>query len=338
MRISAVIPTFERHELLVAAIESVRRQTLEVAEIVVVVDGERPDPDTLAALDRIDDPRLVVVRGGRRLGNARARNLGIDAASGDWIALLDDDDEWSPVKLERQREAILADRARGGRDAPDTDPDGVTGAATGTATGTMTGPPIASCRLHARIGARRFLWPRLPPRAGEPIARYLFCRRWPLTGDRLVQTSTLVAPRALFLATPFRDGRRFVDQDWLLRAAAEQRARLVFPAGPEPLVVWDLAPGRRRVSHYRSWRWCIGWARRRAALLGPRAHAAFLLTLASASAADAGEARAFWPLLREAFVAGRPNPAELATHALNFALSRPLRDRIAARVNRALGS
>lgn len=329
MDISVVIPTFERADLLAAAIDSVRRQTRPASEIVVVVDGETPDPATLAMLDGIDDGRLRVVRGERRLGNARARNAGIEAARGDWIALLDDDDEWLPDKLERQVAAV--EHALEGLGASGSSGDA-------GHVGNPAAVPVASCRLHARAGERRFLWPRLLPRDGESLARYLFCRRWPLTGDRLLQTSTLLAPRALFVATPFRHGRRFVDQDWLLRAAAEHDVRLVFPAGDDALVEWDIAPGRPRVSHYRSWRWCIAWARRRAGLLDRRAHPAFLLTIASAAAADAGELRAFWPLLREAFSVGTPNVAELVTHAANFALSRPLRDRVAAAFNRVLGS
>ena len=316
-RISAVIPTYRRADLVGAAIDSVLAQTRPVHELVVVVDGEVPDPAVLEALERVDDPRLRTFVAGRQLGNAEARNAGIALARGDWIALLDDDDTWMPDKLERQCEAVAA---RG-------------------AAGLAAGDWIASSRLLARAGARSFRWPRLVPREDEALRDYLFCRRWPLTGDRLVQTSTVLAPRELFRAVPFRDGRRFVDQDWLLRVGAERDAALVFPDSPEPLVAWDLGTGGRpRVSHYRNWRWCIDWARERRELLGPRAHAAFLLTLASASAADAGEPGAFVPLLREAFAAGRPNAAELATHCLNFALSRSLRDRAADRINRALGS
>ena len=316
--VSVVIPTFERPALVMRALDSVLAQTHAPLEVLVVVDGERPDPETLARLAEVSDPRLRVLPANAALGNAAARNLGIGRARAEWIALLDDDDVWHPDKLARQLQETArwrADEVKH-RDAL----------------------PIASCRLKASLGARHFLWPRLLPRTDETIDHYLFCRRWPLSGDRLVQTSTLLAPRALFTAVPFRDGRRFVDQDWLLRAACEADVRLLFPPGREALVEWDLSPTRRRVSDYRNWRWCIDWAREREPLLGRRARAAFLLTLASSSAADAGELDAFVPLLREAFRHGRPNPTELFTHVVNFVLSRRVRDAMAARANRLLGS
>ncbi len=299
-----------------AAVASVLAQSRPVHEVVVVVDGATPDPDALRTLAAIADPRVRTVQARRDLGNAGARNAGIEEAGGDWIALLDDDDVWLPEKLAHQCKAVEARVARGEDIAA----------------------CIVSCRLRARVGERSFQWPRLLPRDGETVPDYLFSRRWPIAGDRIVQTSTLLARATLFRAVPFRDGHRFVDQDWLLRAAAEHGAELVFPDTAEPLVEWDITPGRPRVSHYSNWRWCIEWGRERRALLGPRAHAGFLLTLASASAADAGELDAFVPLLREAFRAGRPNPAELASHCLNFALSRRTRDRAARALNRALGS
>lgn len=317
------MPTHERPELLLRALRSVLAQTRPPAELVVVVDGDSPEATT-EVLAALGEPSLRVIVPGRRLGNAEARNLGVRHARGDWIALLDDDDCWAPSKLERQFEALGRTAGWGGDVA--------------ARVGARAAVPIASCRLLARAGARRFVWPRLLPRADEPLARYLFCRRWPLSGDRLLQTSTLLAPRALFLEVPFRTGRRFVDQDWLLRCDRAVGLRIVFPEGDAPLVEWDIAPDRPRISHRRDdWRRAVGWARRRRHLLDRRAHAAFLLTLASASAADAGVPGAFWPLLREALREGRPNAAELLTHAANFALSRPLRDALAARANRWLG-
>jgi len=327
MNISVVVPTFERPDRVVVAVRSALLQSRPPLEVIVVVDGTGDFVRrTLDALDTLGDSRVRGVAAGARLGNAGARNLGVTHARGDWIALLDDDDVWAREKLARQC-AALAHVAEG---TPDVAP--------GAAPRAARGVPIASCRLNAVAGERRFRWPRLLPRPEESVAHYLFCRRWPVTGDRILQTSTLLAPRALFVEVPFRRGRRFIDQDWLLRCDHERGVRLLFPADREPLVDWDIARTRRRVSHYRNWRWCIAWTRRRRHLLDRRANAAFLLTLASASAADAGEFEAFVPLLREAWREGRPNPAELITHVANFLFSRTLRDRLATGFNRLLRS
>ena len=68
-----------------------------------MVDG--PDPATCQALWSLREQRVRVIALETPVGGAEARNVGARAASGDWIALLDDDDEWLPAKLERQLEA-----------------------------------------------------------------------------------------------------------------------------------------------------------------------------------------------------------------------------------------
>ena len=98
--VSVIIPTLHRPTLLKRALESVFRQTWRELEVIVVVDG--PDPDTVAVLKTVDDPRLRVIQNPRSLTAAGARNAGIDLAKGEWIAFLDDDDEWMPEKLTKQ--------------------------------------------------------------------------------------------------------------------------------------------------------------------------------------------------------------------------------------------
>ena len=99
MLVSVVIPTLDRPKLLLRAIDSVLRQTYQEIEVIVVVD--RPDPDTVSAVQSVNDPRVRLIVNPYSSTAAGARNAGADHATGEWIAFLDDDDEWLPNKLEQ---------------------------------------------------------------------------------------------------------------------------------------------------------------------------------------------------------------------------------------------
>jgi glycosyltransferase involved in cell wall biosynthesis len=96
--VSVVIPTRNRLGMLRVALSSVLCQVGVDLEVVVVDDASSDGtPERLAALG---DPRLKVIANEVNVGVSRARNIGIDAARGTWIAFLDDDDFWGPGKLE----------------------------------------------------------------------------------------------------------------------------------------------------------------------------------------------------------------------------------------------
>jgi glycosyltransferase involved in cell wall biosynthesis len=102
--ITVVIPTYNRAALLMRAVESALAQTVPPMEILVVDDGSTDD--TAAVCARWSDPvRYIATPNG---GVARARNVGIAHARGEWIALLDSDDEWEPAKLATQCAALDA--------------------------------------------------------------------------------------------------------------------------------------------------------------------------------------------------------------------------------------
>jgi len=99
MRISVVVPTYNRAGTLPRALDSILCQSLPATEIIVVDDGSN---DGTAELIRRRYPQVHYLRRPNG-GVSQARNLGIAAAEGDWIALLDSDDEWLPDKLATQR-------------------------------------------------------------------------------------------------------------------------------------------------------------------------------------------------------------------------------------------
>ena len=107
MSVSAVIPTFNRSNQTVEAVESVLGQTVPPDEIIVVDDGSTDD--TPEALLKFKDSIRVLKQ--KNSGVSSARNAGIRAASGEWLAFLDSDDLWLPDKLKAQARA-LADSSR----------------------------------------------------------------------------------------------------------------------------------------------------------------------------------------------------------------------------------
>jgi len=102
MKISVVIPTYNRCELLQRALRSVFSQNRLPAEVIVVDDGSTDE--TVAMLNKVF-PQVITVHQANG-GVSRARNLGIQHASGDWLAFLDSDDEWLPGKLHQQLSAL----------------------------------------------------------------------------------------------------------------------------------------------------------------------------------------------------------------------------------------
>lgn len=102
-RVSVIVPTYNRAQLLPRAIASVQRQTVaRLCDIVVIDDGSTDDTSAVAARYR---DQIHYIRQPNR-GAPAARNLGIQASRGEFVAFLDSDDEWVPDKTERQLAAL----------------------------------------------------------------------------------------------------------------------------------------------------------------------------------------------------------------------------------------
>jgi len=104
VRVSVVVPAHDAEATVSGALRSVLAQTRAADEIVVVDDGSSDATATVVRdLEGAGPVRLLSQPQG---GPSSARNAGVAASSGDWVAFLDADDEWHPEKLEHQVRAV----------------------------------------------------------------------------------------------------------------------------------------------------------------------------------------------------------------------------------------
>lgn len=104
--VSVVIPTYNRAHLTGRAIRSVLNQTYHDFEIIVVDDGSTDNTEEVIKKIQEQDKRIRYIQHEKNKGAAAARNTGIKAAQGEYIAFQDSDDEWLPEKLEKQMKAF----------------------------------------------------------------------------------------------------------------------------------------------------------------------------------------------------------------------------------------
>lgn len=271
--VSVIIPTLHRPTLLKRALESVFRQSWRELEVIVVVDG--PDPDTVAVLQTVEDPRLCVVQNPRSLTAAGARNAGIDLAKGEWIAFLDDDDEWMPEKLAKQ-----------------------------LAYAESRGPALITCLSCVVTSGGSFVRPEVIYDNLLPIDEYLFDRRSPFVSRGFIQTSTYLLPRALCGDLRFRDDNPHDDWDFLLRLSKQRAVRV--ETVPEILARIYVDDARPSLSKSGTWLASLQWVERMRPLLTSRAYGSLCLGVVGPRAAKERAHRAALLLLYRAFRQGSP--------------------------------
>jgi glycosyltransferase involved in cell wall biosynthesis len=100
--VSAIVPTHNRSQTVLRALRSIYSQRIPVNEVIVIDDGSSDDT---AIRVQAEFPGVNLISQTRH-GVSHARNRGIDAAQGEWLAFLDSDDEWLPIKIESQLDAV----------------------------------------------------------------------------------------------------------------------------------------------------------------------------------------------------------------------------------------
>lgn len=104
--VSVIIPTYARSQYICRAIDSVLNQTYKNIEVIVVDDNGENTENQLATFQTlksyIDKEQITYITHKTNRNGSAARNTGIFNAKGEYICLLDDDDEFFPEKVEKQ--------------------------------------------------------------------------------------------------------------------------------------------------------------------------------------------------------------------------------------------
>lgn len=106
-KVSVIIPTYNRSELLKKAVKSLESQSHQNIEIIIIDDFSTDD--TAEVVEKMEDDRIIYLKHEINKGGSEARNTGIKRATGRFIGFLDSDDQWLPNKLEKQLQ-LFADQ------------------------------------------------------------------------------------------------------------------------------------------------------------------------------------------------------------------------------------
>lgn len=267
-------------------------------EIIVVIDG--PNPATEAALAGIGDKRLRVLLNERSGGAGAARNRGASIARGEWVAFLDDDDEYVPEMLERML-AVAAGRT-----------------------------VMLCARARVVLPEATYVWPREPYRSDMPIDDYLFDRRSLFRGGTYMATSTTMLPRAVFAQTQY--GTSSHNEDTMLALRVTKQAGVRIEMVPETLVVVHMDATADSLGPNYDWRAILAWAEANRNLLTRRAYSGFCLIHLGSQAARRRDWQGIPTLLWQAFRHGAPRLLHVVAFAGFWAVPIGVRQRLRARL------
>jgi glycosyltransferase involved in cell wall biosynthesis len=292
--VSAVIPTRHRPQLVLRAINSVLNQTHRELELIVVVDG--PDDATVEVINGLDDPRLRLIVNPRSMTAAGARNIGAAQATGEWIAFLDDDDEWLFDKIEKQ----LAFAAG-------------------------CGTALVSCISRVVTPLATHVWPRVIYDNSTALDEYLFNQR---LGSGFIQTSSFLLPREIFDKVKFNVDSPHDDWEFVIRLSKEVGVKIA--TVPEVLVILYFEEARSSLSTSATWLASLRWIESMRPLVTPQAYGAFCLGVVGSRAAQEGAYRAFPKLLWKSFQGGSPRVRNVLFYLAFWLVPQKSRRRIRA--------
>ncbi|WP_449372216.1 glycosyltransferase [Arthrobacter psychrolactophilus] len=290
--ISVVIPTVGRASV-EGAVLSALAQTDVLVEVLVVYNGQE-DSFVLP----IDDSRVRVLRSDPLLRGNGARQMGINNAMHDLVALLDDDDSWDENKLSSQLEFVDS-------------------MSVGSLWICGCGMKIVGSEFAGEEVAREILAPLTFPSQPVDISNYLFRRDSFRRSNRQLQSSTLLFPRILAEKIPF-DSSRLMHQDWAWLLQVEDEFGIDTVVCPEYLVTYQRnTPGA--VSASSKWQQSMDWALKSLRPKSRRIFGDFVLTVPFNIALEGHDIRSAAYLFYVALVSGRPGRHAVVRGGVAFA-------------------
>lgn len=237
--VSVIIPFRGRFALVAEALRSLRIDDHPDMEVVLVDDASEP-PATLDRFGVVPNERVRLIRTEKNLGGGGARNLGIDASRGRWIAFLDSDDVWIPEEISTRLRLCVEDRHS-----------------------------VVYGRVRAvGLGKERLL-PDRAPRSGETLQDYLFLHHG------LIQTSTIMLRAEVAKQVRFDDFlRKHQDLDFCLRLESRGHE---FHYCDRVLAEWRIDPREDRTTLGVNPEASLSWVRSRKQELTLRCRLAFLV-------------------------------------------------------------
>lgn len=243
--ISIIIPTFERKTgetpdlLLNRALKSIYSQTYNNIEIIVIIDGKSELLENLLRNEQKKCLNLNFYSYGEKVGAATTRNFGVKKAKGEWIAFLDDDDEWLPNKLTDQMNYMKKNDA-------------------------------GICFSSIEFNGKKI--PRKKYNQKKDISEFLMNRKF---GRHIgiVQTSTIMVHREIVCEIPFTYGlKKHQDWDWIIRTAKNYPVHHY----DKVLSIYN-TDVQMRMSKNSSWRYSLNWINQSGDYVTRKAYCFFVL-------------------------------------------------------------
>lgn len=196
-KVSIVLPTYNRTNLVGRAVESILEQTYQEFELIVIDDGSIDDTENV--IKSYEDERIRYRKLEQNYGPAHARNVGISYAECEYIAFHDSDDVWRREKLEKQMKVM--------RNAPE-----------------EVGMVYGCCKYHGLLGETDYF----PRREIEAEKKQGFIYPKLLEENLIGMPSLLVRRECIGQVGMFHEGfQSLEDYEWILRLGRQYEARYI---------------------------------------------------------------------------------------------------------------
>lgn len=255
MLVSVVIPTFERPDYLERAVVSVAKQTYKKIEIIIVIDGKSDiTKQKVSEIKKKHDIKITLIETDIKVGGSEARNIGVNNSLGDYVAFLDDDDEWLKDKLEVQLDLISKK---------------------GLKNSDMFLCFTSAYVYNNKKNNKYTVLPRVnyDKSTKKNIANYLFEPNI-IYLDGFIQTSTILLPKTLAQLIPFKKGLP-KHQDWDLLVNLSEIEGLIVLQVEEPKSIYH-TDVPKSVARTNKWRFSENWINERKKDVSEKAYFAFM--------------------------------------------------------------